>query len=756
MRTSEPTARLIVWTLAGLLAAAGGCASATVGNPCSDDLCDDGGGSPTADAGDAATADATARADAAPPGAGFGEPCTSRADCESAICLFAGTSGVCSESCMDGDCPDGYRCYGVPDAIEPGIVSDVCVPELSMVCTTCVNHTDCGSLFPDLCLPQATGSFCARDCDAVACPTGYACTTVTVDGGDWRQCVPTSGACDCNAATTGAIVACELSTPFGTCDGALTCEGATGWSACTPPSPTDLPDADFVDDNCDGIDGDLATGLFVATTGTDDDGCGLTYTTPCRTIARGVLRAEITGRRNVLVQAGVYAEVVALASGVNIWGGYDTMWQRDTRSAPEHEVRVTGGLDPVADQTLVIRAHNLAAPTTLADLVIDAPDAVGQQLNGGRSSYGVHAQNAANLTLLRLTIYAGNGADGPNGTNGAAAAGGTAVAAGMPGQSGGGAVESEFLCEVSSHGGGGARGNNACVGGLNANGGNGGNGGEMDTSCDLFGFCSNCTATAGDTGANAAQVSAGMYGAGGSGGAGASACAVGQSGLSGRVQNGLAGSGGLGSSLTAGSWYARGGDTGMAGAHGGGGGGGGGSGGCDLGIDSYGAGGGGGGAGGCAAVSGGGGGGGGGGSFGSFATFSTVNATDCVFHRGNAGAGGNGGEGGRGQSGAAGGSGGTASGDSSAGGGAGAGGHGGHGGGGGGGTGGSSYGIFSHSSTITDTVSCTFAGGAAGLAGTGGASATTAPAAERDGNAGATGATGTLGDVGVCATPAGC
>ena len=40
---------------------------------------------------------------------------------------------------------------------------------------------------------------------------------------------------------------------------------------CVPTAGIDSPDPDFVDSNCDGIDGDIASSLFVATDGSDEE-----------------------------------------------------------------------------------------------------------------------------------------------------------------------------------------------------------------------------------------------------------------------------------------------------------------------------------------------------------------------------------------------------------------------------------------------------------------------------------------------------
>src|SRR5690606_38240478 len=127
------------------------------------------------------------------------------------------------------------------------------------------------------------------------------------------QCVPVSGSCDCSAASAGMEVPCPIVHPFGTCTGQRLCEGDSGWSACEPPAADDEPDADFVDANCDGIDGALGSAIFVAPGGIDTESCGASYLIPCATIPRGIERAVATGRDQVYIQAGSYLGAVELA-----------------------------------------------------------------------------------------------------------------------------------------------------------------------------------------------------------------------------------------------------------------------------------------------------------------------------------------------------------------------------------------------------------------------------------------------------------
>ncbi len=679
---------------------------------------------------------------------GFGEPCTDTDQCTSHLCIAAGSGGVCSQLC--GTCPSGWGCFGVLGAVDPGQVAFVCVPVSNQLCSPCQNDSECTLIGMDKCLTEDTGrKYCGRDCSTISCPTGYDCSTETIGGTMFKECVPQSGACDCNTAMqAGATDPCTIATTFGTmCAGTSTCAGAAGWGTCTPPSATDDPDATYMDQNCDGIDGDITKGIFVAGGGANTGTCGLNKSTPCQTISFGIVRGVQAGRPNVYVQAGNYNEVVVLLNGVNVWGGYDFNWQRGPYSNSANRVTVTGAQDTTTGgdgEYLTVRAHDLIVPVTMADLVLQGPNAQG--LGGasgrdGRSSYVVHAK-AAGVTLSRVQIVAGSGAGGATGVAGTDAVIPDAQSF-MVGGIGGNGDEFTTACNSSSRGGGGGAATNSCSSSPSSramNGGGGGQGGTMDTDCGVF--SSNFDARPGSDGTNAAFVF-GAFGLRGTGGSGGGSCGNTTSGNPGTVANGGAGGGGSSGYLGGVNnyyWYANSGGLGGTGQNGSGGGGGGGGGGCDSGTDAYGAGGGGGGAGGCAARGGGGGGGGGGGSFGVVAVgSSTVMVESCSLTRGVGGNGGAGGAGGRGQSGGSGGTGGTFHPDSATPGNGGAGAHGGHGGGGGGGSGGRSVGILSTSdSSVAGTCSQSAGGGGGG--GGGGVSAPNAPIAERDGSNGGGGA----------------
>ena len=519
------------------------------------------------------------------------------------------------------------------------------------------------------------------------------------------------------------------------------------------PGAVDFPDPNLVDANCDGLDGDRSLAVFVRFTGDDSLGCG-TEGQPCKTIQTGIARAVTGGKRDVYVGAGAYS-AFTMASGVNVFGGFDDTFGRLVPSA----VTVVGKLQAVAGMPdsaeVAVLASGLTQSTILADVRLAAGGASGTDTSGaGRNSYVVLAQNITGTELIvaRSHLVLGVGSDGGPGAAGVDADSLTADSA-MNGGAGDPAKDSSVTCDATLRGFGGSTGTPEGVSaGGSRSGGNGGNGGTMDTGCNPI--TPDFNATPGVVGAPAARVDS-THGLGGAGGTGTSQCGPAGDGEAGLVTNGAGGTGGTGAgSIVSGAWRGGRGGDGQLGDNGGGGGGGGGSGGCDIGVDSWGAGGGGGGAGGAQAKKGGGGGGPGGGSFGIYVVNATVIVTDDSIVGGQGGKGGDGGVGGQGQSGGAGGGGGAKAADGFGGGRGGDGGHGGHGGGGGGGAGGVVYGIYvAVPGSVLPNNANVILLGTGGAGGSGGLSAPGAPVAERDGKAGGSGAAGVAGS---CSAPSGC
>jgi len=470
-------------------------------------------------------------------------------------------------------------------------------------------------------------------------------------------------------------------------DGSVDARDCAPRDAKIHPSAADVPDLAFVDSNCDGIDGTERAAIFASPKGNDANPG--TKEKPKRQIQAAVQAAAGNGKY-VLAAAGQY-EGVSAASGVGIYGGYETDgWSRKD------------GLI-----TLVANTGTFGAQGLFADGNTDVTLQL-LSIRGSRQAYdayGIRAINGSSLRLQRVTVTAGDGAPGAVGANGAAGRPGDP---GLPGARG--------ACDNNVHAEGGAGGASP-VGRDGGKGGNGRYGARgQDGSPGIVG-------TPGGKGADAHgneyTVHSGYSGANGSNGS------AGTSGPGGTNTTELASGAG---------WQGRGGVDGVYGAPGNGGGGGG-AGGGQYGIlvldgtGNAGGGGGGGGEGG----RGGSGGRAGGGSFGVWLHASVLVAEKSTIAAGNGGAGGRGGNGGQAGSGGAGADGAYyCTNEIGFGGRGGRGGSGGQGGGAGGGAGGPSIGVFKLGGaqsrlTLSETKIVAGTPGAGGATGAGG---TPAPRAE--------------------------
>lgn len=132
---------------------------------------------------------------------GFGDPCSSPAQCESRLCFAddMNSEGVCTVACDDNanPCPDEqWACQSTPS------LGEICVPiqpdpdpdpdpvETKGICEPCDEDSECGST-NDLCMPAG---FCSIQCDLDEdCPSNFICDTNTFDPG---QCFPSNGICE--------------------------------------------------------------------------------------------------------------------------------------------------------------------------------------------------------------------------------------------------------------------------------------------------------------------------------------------------------------------------------------------------------------------------------------------------------------------------------------------------------------------------------------------------------------------------------
>lgn len=480
------------------------------------------------------------------------------------------------------------------------------------------------------------------------------------------------------------------------------------------------PSGIYVDANDAAAIDDAGSGLGPSGTGGSNH--------PCRTIGFGLSRAVATGRANVYVANGNYAEAVTLINGKNLRGGYrGGTWERQLTAT----ATVIRGESTVGAHKRAVVGTNITSATLVEGFVVFGP----ANPTSGGNSYAIYLSNAGGVALQSNTIYGGSAAPGLDGSSGTAGGNGVAGIAGANALQ-----QATTTCSAATNRAGGAGGLLSC-GVTSANGGTGGGNRCTPTANTEFSALDGSAApgTGGGTGGDAGDdgqlqpgtcfvpTSATDIGAAGGNGAGGT--------------NGGGGTGASGAtgSVVSGNWGSQAGGAGIIGSPGRGGGGGGAGGGAD-GIsgekDVFGGAGGGGGSGACGGSAPGGGN-GGGGSFGIFVVgVSAPVIQGNVIIRGTGGGGGRGGVGAPGGIGGSGGAGGTSQLFCAAPGGRGGeGGTGGTSGGGGGGAGGISCGIFTSGIGSPNYGSNTISGGAAGAGGSGGTST---------GNAGTAGIAGPL------------
>ena len=171
------------------------------------------------------------------------------------------------------------------------------------------------------------------------------------------------------------------------------------------PGADDLPDLLGVDQNCDGIDGDIARSVFVSSTNGADTNPG-TMLKPKKTIQSAIESVHGSAfKDSVLVATGTYPGSVKLRPGVHLWGGY--IAAQDWSVSPSTKSLIVGG--PTA-----MEGYKLIGQTSIGRLSIQSAKAIA----AGQSSVGLFASESPGLSLTMVAIKAGNGAAGANGMDG--------------------------------------------------------------------------------------------------------------------------------------------------------------------------------------------------------------------------------------------------------------------------------------------------------------------------------------------------
>jgi hypothetical protein len=184
---------------------------------------------------------------------GFREACSDNLDCASRWCVPFEDHNVCTQTCLDEGCPDGWNCHAVANT-NPDVVF-ICFPPGNRLCGGCVQDADCPG---GRCYGLDGLNVCGLDCETdETCPQEYACQKVFEAADAPKQCVPRTQSCTCDAETAGNVRVCEKASDTGTCYGRETCDPAQGWTGCDAPEPR--PEVcNLADDDCNGLTDDIA------------------------------------------------------------------------------------------------------------------------------------------------------------------------------------------------------------------------------------------------------------------------------------------------------------------------------------------------------------------------------------------------------------------------------------------------------------------------------------------------------------------
>jgi hypothetical protein len=307
------------------------------------------------------------------------------------------------------------NCNGIPDETCDKDGDEYCVGEPPPVIASCFNNN---------------GQFVTDGCTAIlaTCPNGFH------DCDDNNEAINPGADEICNNADDNCNGECDESIDLdgdGFCasdviigDECLLC--FTAIPDCNDtfvtihPMAEDAPDLLGFDSNCDGIDGDLSHVVFVDWKTGKNSNPG-TKLQPKKTIQAGIDTAfGDLNRDQVLVAGGTYSEVINLRNSVQVWGGFNPSSEWSVSSSNK---TIISGHSPAVVATNINSATNLGRMTILA---VDAGAP-------GASSIGIRVKNSTGLSLLGLSIEAGDGSAGKNGSNGISGAKGTVGHSGSSG-----------------------------------------------------------------------------------------------------------------------------------------------------------------------------------------------------------------------------------------------------------------------------------------------------------------------------------
>ena len=225
---------------------------------------------------------------------------------------------------------------------------------------------------------------------ACSSPAGSPSRTSAGDAGDSGAAGATSNSGDSGAGGMVEAVANDAGGEGGAFEAA---------PSCVPVRGPDVPDDDFADSNCDGIDGNKSNAIFVSPDG--DDGHNGAFGLPVSTISKALEIAAAQGK-DVYVCVGEYAENVVIdTKAVSIFGGYDCVdWSRGNARP---------NVIPAAGIALTLRKVSAVTVDRMSFVSADA-------IAPGESAIAAQLVASDHVVLSHLELTAGSGAQGLPGT----------------------------------------------------------------------------------------------------------------------------------------------------------------------------------------------------------------------------------------------------------------------------------------------------------------------------------------------------
>ncbi|MBU0550240.1 DUF1565 domain-containing protein, partial [Myxococcota bacterium] len=265
------------------------------------------------------------------------------------------------------------------------------------------------------------------------------CDGVVDNGFDLNSDPNHCGACNLSCAQPHAEMGCAARRcAFLSCDEGFVDANNNIEDGCEcDNSAPDDPDPDFIDANCDGIDGREALvgggrALFASPNVGRPGGAG-TRADPLRDLEAAVALAHAGD--HIYLDQGVYtlSATLEIPAGVSLYGGYDASNQWQTRS----NRWVDGAKTVITGASIVLKYPDTSPPMDLDQVEIVALDAG----PGGEMSAPLWVESGEGLRLRRVRLISGRGAQGESGAAGPApasegSAGQTAVCDGCAGPAG--------------------------------------------------------------------------------------------------------------------------------------------------------------------------------------------------------------------------------------------------------------------------------------------------------------------------------